>query len=82
MQSVESLLAELRALDEHPRIEAKRASQAGASMKPKRMTPPVVAYLPPQLLQEFVLSSQRGQEHQRHGLLQAPLHLPALARSS
>lgn len=32
MQSVESLLAELRALDEHPRIEAKRASQAGASI--------------------------------------------------
>lgn len=32
MQSIESLLAELRALDEHPRIEAKRASQAGASI--------------------------------------------------
>ncbi|KAE8236911.1 hypothetical protein A4X03_0g9282, partial [Tilletia caries] len=32
MQSVESLLAELRVLDEHPRIEAKRASQAGASI--------------------------------------------------
>lgn len=32
MQSVASLLAELRALDEHPRIEAKRASQAGSSI--------------------------------------------------
>lgn len=32
MQSVESLLAELRALDEHPRIEAKRASQVGNSL--------------------------------------------------
>ena len=32
MQSVESLLAELRALDEHPRIEAKRAGQVGSSV--------------------------------------------------
>jgi ATP-dependent DNA helicase RecG len=31
MQSVESLLAELRALDEHPRIEAKRATHIGSS---------------------------------------------------
>jgi ATP-dependent DNA helicase RecG len=32
MQSVESLLTELRVLDEHPRIEAKRASQIGSSV--------------------------------------------------
>ena len=32
MQSVESLLAELRLLDEHPRIEAKRAGQVGNSI--------------------------------------------------
>lgn len=32
MQPIESLLAELRALDEHPRIEAKRASHVGSSL--------------------------------------------------
>ncbi|MDP3815335.1 ATP-binding protein [Pseudomonas sp.] len=32
MQPIESLLAELRALDEHPRIEAKRATQVGSSL--------------------------------------------------
>lgn len=32
MRSIESLLTELRTLDEHPRIEAKRASQVGSSL--------------------------------------------------